>query len=295
MGVVWKIAQNTFREAARDRTLYALVFFAGVMLAASLALGWVSASDQWQIVQDFGLLVASVFGALMAAFLGGKLIHQEIDRRTLHTVLAKPVRRWQVALGKYFGLAGVLAVMIAGMGLAAAAASIWAAWNTPGDMPWTRRIDGIVFAQSVLEVYMETLVVTSLAVLLGTMAGPFLSSLFTFSFYVIGQKTASLLWIIENFRPAGRRIAPMSGEHLTDAVADAYWLLKPVSRALYYALPDLSHFGLRNRLVYGPPPEPGSAARLWLDGEVGQSVSYGAGYVAAVLILACLAFSRRRL
>ena len=295
MGVVGQIAKNTFREAVRDKTLYALAFFAAVMLVASLALGWVSASDQWQIVQDFGLLVASVFGALTAAFLGGRLIHQEIDRRTLYTVLARPIHRWQVVLGKYFGLAGVLGVLALGMGLAAAAASVWAAYNTPGDIAWTARIDGPVFAKAVGLIYMETLAVTSLAVLFGTMAGPFLSSLFTFSIYLIGQKTSTMLWMVQNFRPSRESVASVSGEHLTDVVSSTYWLIKPLTWFLYYTLPDLAHFQLRNRVVLGPPPEPGSAARLWLDGEVGLAILYGGGYVAVILLLACFVFSRRRL
>ena len=295
MSALWLIAQNTFREALRDRTLYALVFFALLMLLASLALGWVSASDQWQVVQHFSLLVASFFGALAAAFLGGRLLHREIERRTLYTVLAKPVHRWQVVVGKYLGLAGVLGVMSVGMGLAAAAASGWAAFNTPGDVDWTTRIDAGLFVRAAGLVYMETLVVAALAVFFGSAAGSFLSALLSFTLYLVGQKTATLRWMLESFRPARESIAHLSGEHLTDTVSSMYWFLKPVTWVLYYTLPDLAHFGLRNRVVVGPPPTGGTAERLWLDGEVQQAVVYGVGYIAAVLLLSCWTFSRRRL
>lgn len=295
MVVLWQIASNTFREAARDRTLYALVFFATLMLLGSLALGWVSASDQWQVVQNFSLFIASFFGALAAAFLGGRLLHREIERRTLYTLLAKPVRRWQVVIGKYFGLAGVLGILSAGMALAALAASLWAAYNAPGDALWTTRIDIGMFWRAAGLVYMETLVIAALALLFGTMAGSFLSALFTFTLYLVGHKTATLRWMLETFRPAKESIAHLSGEYLTDTVSSTYWLIRPLTWFMYYTLPDLAHFQLRNRVVVGPLPEPGTASWLWLDGEMGQAVLYGVGYCAAVLLLACWAFSRRRL
>jgi cell division protein FtsB len=73
----------------------------------------------------------------------------------------------------------------------------------------------------------------------------------------------------------------VTGEHLTDAVSRTYWLVKPVSVFLYYVLPDMQHFQLRNNVVYGPAP---TAA------EFLGSIFYGVGYAAAVLLLAAIVF-----
>lgn len=130
MGKVLQIAKNTFRESIRDKILYVIAFFAAVMMVASVALGWISATDQLQIVQDFSLAILSFFGALMAVFVGTGLIYKEIDKRTIYTILSKPVRRWQFLLGKYLGLLAVLSLAMIGMLVVSMLFVVYAAINT---------------------------------------------------------------------------------------------------------------------------------------------------------------------
>ncbi|MCX7934035.1 MAG: ABC transporter permease, partial [Planctomycetota bacterium] len=89
MAKIWHIAINTFREASRDRVLYVIAFFACLMMLASTALGWISAADQAQVVTHFSLAVTSFFSALIAVFVGTNLIHKEIEKRTIYTILSK--------------------------------------------------------------------------------------------------------------------------------------------------------------------------------------------------------------
>src|SRR5436190_8724870 len=104
------IAWNTFREAVRDRILYNLVFFALLMISAAVLVGQISIGIERLIIINLGLTAISLFGVVMAIFLGVGLIHKEIERKTLYTMLSKPVRRWEFIAGKYFGLSLTLAV-----------------------------------------------------------------------------------------------------------------------------------------------------------------------------------------
>src|SRR3954463_7411870 len=107
---VFHIATNTFREAVRDRVLYNLIGFALLMSAAAVLVGQISIEIERLVVINLGLTAVSLFGIVIAIFIGIGLVSKEIDRRTLYTVLSRPVARWEFIAGKFFGLSGTLAV-----------------------------------------------------------------------------------------------------------------------------------------------------------------------------------------
>src|SRR5437764_13249651 len=111
------VALNTFREAVRDRVLYNLLFFALVMMAASIIAGQISIGIEQTVIVTLGLSAISLIGLLISVFSGVGLVSKEMDKRTLYALLAKPVRRWEVLLGKFGGLVLTLAVNTAAMGL----------------------------------------------------------------------------------------------------------------------------------------------------------------------------------
>src|SRR5690348_1178238 len=107
---IFHIAANTFREAVRDRVLYNLIAFALLMTGAAIFVGQISIDIERLVVVNLGLTAVSLFGMLIAIFIGIGLVSKEIDKRTLYTVLSRPVRRWEFIVGKFFGLAGTLVV-----------------------------------------------------------------------------------------------------------------------------------------------------------------------------------------
>src|SRR5215467_15252186 len=116
------VAANTFREAVRDRVLYNLVFFALLMMGAAILVGQISIDIEQDVIISLGLSAISLIGILIAVFLGVALVSKEMDKRTLYALLAKPVKRWEFLLGKFFGLVMTLTVntgaMSAGLYLA---------------------------------------------------------------------------------------------------------------------------------------------------------------------------------
>jgi ABC-type transport system involved in multi-copper enzyme maturation permease subunit len=104
------IASNTFREAVRDRVLYNLIAFALLLSGAAILVGQISIEIEKLVVINLGLTAVSLFGIVIAIFIGIGLVSKEIEKRTLYTVLSRPVRRWEFIVGKFFGLAGTLIV-----------------------------------------------------------------------------------------------------------------------------------------------------------------------------------------
>src|SRR6476646_6837548 len=92
MKSLWVVAHNTFRETVRDKILYNLVFFALLLI---------------------GLSVINLVGVIIAIFVGIGLVSKEIERRTIYTILARPITRTQFLLGKYGGLGCVMVVNLA--------------------------------------------------------------------------------------------------------------------------------------------------------------------------------------
>src|ERR1700730_1506154 len=112
------IALNTFRESVRDRVLYNLVLFVLILVAASLFVSDLSLDMESQFTAALGLSAMLVFGALIAIFIGVGLVYKEIDKRTIYSLLSKPVHRHEFIIGKYAGLCLTLLINSAVMVLA---------------------------------------------------------------------------------------------------------------------------------------------------------------------------------
>ena len=101
---IWTIARNTLREAVRNKVLYALLFFAIFIIGTGVVLSGLSYVESERILQDFGFAAIRLFSVAIAIFVGVSLIHREVERRTVYTILSKPISRAEFLLGKYVGL-----------------------------------------------------------------------------------------------------------------------------------------------------------------------------------------------
>src|SRR3990167_8136176 len=118
MTAVGWIALNVFRESVRDKVLYNLVFFAVLLMGASYLIGQLTAGQDVKIIKDLGLSATAFFGLFIAVFLGIGLVSKEVERRSVYSLLSKPIHRHQLVLGKYCGLVLTLAVNVTVMAAA---------------------------------------------------------------------------------------------------------------------------------------------------------------------------------
>jgi ABC-type transport system involved in multi-copper enzyme maturation permease subunit len=107
---VLSIALNTFRENLRDKLLYNLLIFALLMIGSSLLLMRLTLGEFHRLILDLGLGSINFFGVLIAIFVGIGLVNKEIDKKTIYTIISKPVARYQFLLVKYLGLSLTLLV-----------------------------------------------------------------------------------------------------------------------------------------------------------------------------------------
>ena len=173
------IASNTFREAVRDRVLYNLIAFAVLISGAAILVGQISIGIERLVVVNLGLTAVSLFGVVIAIFIGIGLVSKEIDKRTLYTVLSRPVQRWEFIVGKFFGLAGTLVVNTFFMAIGVFAALLYVSRHFQAADGWI--LVALYF------IVLEFLIITALALLFSSFSSPLLSAVFAFSLFVIGS------------------------------------------------------------------------------------------------------------
>jgi len=109
------IAGNTLTDLTRQKVFYVLLIFALVLIGSSVFLARFSFQQEFQILKDISLGAMSIFSSLLAIVATATLIPRDIEDRTIYTVLAKPVPRFEYLLGKLFGVLILLAISLAVM------------------------------------------------------------------------------------------------------------------------------------------------------------------------------------
>ena len=101
---VWALSLNTFKEAVRDRVLHSILFFAVAAVILSIAFEEITIGDQKKVVRSIAQSGVDLFASIIAIFLGISLVWKEIDKKTIYTILSKPIPRSTFLIGKYSGL-----------------------------------------------------------------------------------------------------------------------------------------------------------------------------------------------
>ncbi|MEW6735333.1 MAG: ABC transporter permease subunit [Acidobacteriota bacterium] len=252
------IAQNTFRETVRDKVLYNLLVFVFLLIAASLLIAELSLNQEQLIIARMGLTVMLFFGVLIAIFIGTGLVYKEIDKRTIYAMLAKPVRRSEFILGKFFGLTTTLLVNCSVMMVAILSALAYLNYTRYGlaMIPWVVLSAGYM-------IFLELLVIVAFALSFSSFTTPALSVMFSVILYLIGSLSQDLL-LFANTVPSA--------------------ILKYIALALYYILPNLSNFNYITKVSHG---ETVPAMNIL------AATAYAALYITLLLVATMMIFQKR--
>lgn len=216
------IALHTFKESVRERVLYNLIVFALLLIGAAILFGSISVGIEQIILINLGLSSIWAFGLLMAIFIGIGLVWKEIERRSIYSILAKPVRRAEFIIGKYLGLLLTLAVNTAIM----TAGFYVALFYQKGHLSSA----DLLVLEAVYFILLQLALVVGLALLFSCISTPILSAVFTFFLYVIGNLSGDIRWF-------GQETGNAAVEKLT--------------AILYYLLPNFGNFNVISQVAHG--------------------------------------------
>jgi ABC-type transport system involved in multi-copper enzyme maturation permease subunit len=222
------IASNTVREAIRNKLLYTLLGFGILMIGAGVLVATLSYVEVNEILQDIGLGAIRFFSAGIAIFVGIGLIHGEVDRRTIFTILSKPVSRTEFLVGKFAGLTFTVWLQLVMMGLAFGLVS----WLAGAPL-------GTGHGLAIVLIGLELMVLVAIATFFSAFTTPMLAALFTVGLWLIGHLSRDLYALGQQSE------------------------LESVSRAagmLFVLMPDLEVFNKSLEAVHGLPISSGDFA-----------------------------------
>jgi len=210
-----------------------LLFAIGLMLLSMVVGEW-SLGEQAKVIKDFGLSAMSIFGLLIAIFIGIRLMVQELEQRTIYIIAPKPIHRWEIVLGKYTGLALTLIVNVVLMSAVLLGISFF--------------IEGVLdlyLLPAFFLIYIEILIIVAFALFFSSLMSPQLSAIATLAVYVVGH--------LSNFFYEYVQVYPDKGLH---------WLFK----TLYYTMPNLEKLNLKMAVVEHLPQPPNAVGIAILYG-----------------------------
>ena len=255
------IALNTFRESIRDKILYNIGFLAIALTLFSIVLGEWSVFDRAYVIKSTTLSVMSLSGLLISIFVGISLVQKEIQRRTVLTLLSKPISRVAFIVGKYFGLLAVVGVHLSLLTLI-----YYAMLFVTGSDPTVSLLTAIYL------IFCEMAVVIAVALLFSSFSSTVLSALFTLGVYFAGHLSDQLLEQV--------RFATRMGE-LKGASS---LMFQKAAEVIHAVFPGLYRYNVTSYVVHGVALP---------DFYVFWNSVYAIGYIGVFLAIASWWFSRR--
>lgn len=250
---IWTIIKNVFWEVIRDRILYIILLFFIIMLANLWLTPELAASTEDKIILDVGLAAMNLLSLIITVFISTGLVNKEIEKRTVYLLVAKPISKAELIIGKHLGLSAVLGVLIAAMTVIYL---ILLSWN---QIPYPA---GSLVVNS-LFLWFQLSLMTAVGIVFGVFTSSLLATLLTFGVYLMGMFSRDLVEL-------GR---------LTENPG-----IEQVMTGLYVVLPDLMRLDLKNDAVYGQIP--------YLP-ELFTNISYGLIYTILLLSISIGIFSQR--
>lgn len=253
LGRIGTIATNVFWEVIRDRVLYLIGLFALLMAAAVRLIPELAAQTERQIILDVGLAAIAILALVVTVFISTGLVNKELEKRTVYILIAKPLSRTELIIGKHIGLSAVLAVLVAAMTVIYfAILSLSQIDYPPGSI-----------AIAAVFLFFQFSLLTAVGIVFGVFTSSLLATLLTFGVYLMGNLSRDLVELGKLSENAG---------------------IENFMKALYVVLPDLARLDFKNDAIYGQIPPAGTLA---------ANAVYALLYIVVLLSIAIGVFSRR--
>ncbi|MHB0911996.1 MAG: ABC transporter permease [Armatimonadota bacterium] len=253
----WVIARSTVGEALRKKILNIFLIVALALIVLSVSFGQFSLREELTVLKALGLGLIAVVGILIAVVLGINLIAAEMERRTIYTILSKPVRRHEFLLGKFFG---ALFTILINLVLMTVVFMAMITWKNNWVVEWA-------LLKGILMIFFQLFLLSSVAMVFSVFVTPVVNFFMTTAVYIVGS-LSDITWAMSKSSESG----PIA--------KGFYWLI-------HYLVPNFANYFTQNPLIH---PE----VQIRNEGlYYAQNIIYAIVYAAVLLIIAILAFEKR--
>lgn len=249
------IAVNTYKECARSRIVYLIILFMVLLVGVSSLFGRITIGDQIVVVKSFGLFAISLLSVLFTVISGSSLVHKELIRRTIFTILSRPVSRSDFLMGKFLGLVFTNLFLITLMSIVLI-----------GFLRILGNSEPLLFVVAGFYLFLESIIVCGSVIFFSSLVvTPLLSGLFAFGIFVVGRSSS---WIL----------SLMANETTQSSISER------LIQILYWILPNLEKINVVDDLIYGYFPG---------SGHLLNAIAYVLGYSLSLLVISMFIFNQR--
>ncbi len=268
MTVLWPIALITFKEGIRNRAIYGITLFALMLFGATALVTTMIPRDVGKVAVDMALSTISFTGLLLVLFIGINLMAKDLDKRTIYTVLSRPVSRSQYILGKFSGMVLLITVTMTALSLMAMAAIVLLKM-THAD--FFTRFSWPLIGLSVFFTVLMLILLSAVSFLFASFtSSSFITLVLTIIAYIIGQSLSGVKALVESPpQELGFTVSPVTMKMI---------------QAAYYFFPNLSLFDIKLQASHALPVSPSYV--LW-------TVLYGIVYITLSITLAAIIFGKK--
>ncbi len=257
MNMVWTLAMGTFGEAIRRKILNIFLVVSVALIVLFFAFAQFNVGQQLIIIKSMGLGIISLAGVFISIILGINLIPNEIEKRTIYTILSKPVDRWQFVIGKFLGALLtvfvnilVMSVVFIGAVIIKTHAPQWQIWD------------------GVLMIFFQMMLLNAVAFLFSVFLTPFINFFLSFAVYIVGSMSSVT------------EALAMPDPHKNKIVQSFFW-------AVHFFIPQFGNFNIQNPIIH-PDITVNNMAQY-----MQQNILYAVILVAMLMLFAVLIFERR--
>lgn len=251
------IAKTTFGEALRKKILNIFLLVTLALIAFSFSFASFTMREEMTIIKSFGLGIIAISGMFMAIVLGINLVPVEMERRTIYTILSKPVRRHEFLLGKFFGALATIAFNLMLMSIIFV---LMVTWKNGGHLD-------LALFKGTLMIFFQLFILSSVALLFSVFTTPVVNFFLTSAVYIVGSLSDVTMSMTQ-------------GENKHIIVKGFYWVI-------HYLTPNFANYFTQNPLIH-PDAVVKNEAMYYAN-----NIVYALVYSAALLIVAILVFEKR--
>ena len=215
---IMPIAKNTFKETLRGKMFNIMLIFALVTIGSTKMFSFFTPREEMKMIKDMGFFFIIFFGLLIAIFLGAKMITEELEKKTIYTVLSKPIHRYELILGKLVGTMFALLINLCFMSIVFL-----------GVLYLKERALNFEIFKAMFLIFISLSLLSSIAIMFSTFATTTISVTLTIFLYIVGNIF----------------------EYLGHLAQKGGMVLKFVLEGAYYLFPNFTNFNINRDVVHG--------------------------------------------
>jgi Cu-processing system permease protein len=267
MNALWAIAIITFKEGIRNRAFYGISLLALLLLGGNLLLSGMVMQEVDKVAVDMALSAVAFIGLLVVLFVGINLLAKDLDRKTIYTVLARPISRGGYILGKF---AGMLLLLLTSMGLLSAfgiLSILLVKWSFPDHF---QRFSWPLVLLALAMITLSLVLLTAVSFLFASFSSSsFITLVLTTLTYLLGHSIGDVKSLVEAPEAVGINVSGTTVK---------------VVQGAYYLFPNLTLFDIKLQAAHLLTV---SASYVW------WTTLYGITYTLLTITAAALIFGRR--